>query len=178
MALADPPEIETERLVLRAHRVQDIDEMLAMWSDPVVTRYIGGRIFSREEVWSKLLRYAGSWSLLGHGYWVIRDRRSGAFLGEVGFLDLHREITPPLGTRPELGFALVAGSHGQGLGTEAARAALAWGDRAWGTAATVCLISPENEPSLRLARRLGYMETARAEYRGAAVTLHERRGQA
>ena len=79
--------------------------MYAMWSDPAVTRYIGGKTFSREEVWERLLRYAGTWTMFGYGFWVIREKVSGDFVGEVGFHSLHRNIVPPFGDRPELGFA-------------------------------------------------------------------------
>jgi RimJ/RimL family protein N-acetyltransferase len=168
--------IETERLALRAHRVEDFEDMYAMWSDPAVTRYIGGKAFSREDVWARLLRYAGTWSLFGYGFWVIRDRVSGDFLGEVGFHNLRRDIVPSFDDRPELGFGLVPRAHGKGLGTEAARAALAWADRAWAGGETVCMIAPENVPSLRIAKKLGYFETARAEYKGSPMILFLRRG--
>jgi RimJ/RimL family protein N-acetyltransferase len=168
--------IETARLILRVHRVADFDDMFAMWSDPAVTRYIGGKTFSREDVWGRLLRYAGTWALLGYGFWVIRDKQSGDFVGEVGFHNLHREIVPTFGDRPELGFGLIPHAHGKGFATEAARAALDWSDSAWGERETVCMISPENAPSLRIANKLGYAETARAEYRGTPMILFARRG--
>jgi len=145
--------------------------MHAMWSNPEVTRYIGGRPSPREETWTRLLRYAGAWSLLGYGFWVVPDRSAGDFVGEFGFHSLCRDIVPPFGDRPELGFALVPRAHGKGLATEAARAALAWGEQAWGERETVCMIAPENAPSLPITARLGYAETARTEYKGAATIL-------
>ena len=168
--------IETERLILRVHRTEDFDNMYAMWSDPAVTRYIGGKTFSREDVWERLLRYAGTWTMFGYGFWVIREKVSGDFVGEVGFHCLHRNIVPPFGDRPELGFALIPRAHGKGFATEAARAALNWGDQAWGKRETVCMIAPENVPSLRIANKLGYVETARAEYKGTPMALFARRG--
>lgn len=167
--------IRTERLILRVHRIEDFDDMYAMWSDPVVTRYIGSKTFSREEVWVRLLPYAGTWSLLGYGFWVIREIESGDFAGEVGFHSLCRDIVPPFGDRPELGFALVSRAQGRGFATEAARAALNWSDMAWGEGDTVCMISPENVPSLRIAAKLGYSETSRAEYKGTPMILLARR---
>ena len=89
-------EFETDRLILRPHVREDFDESYALWSDETVTRFIGGKPFSREEVWTRLLRYAGHWALLGYGYWVIREKNSGRFVGEIGFADYQREIEPPL----------------------------------------------------------------------------------
>ena len=59
------PTLETPRLALRAHRRDDFAACAAMWADPEVVRHIGGRTFSAEESWSRLLRYGGLWTLLG-----------------------------------------------------------------------------------------------------------------
>ena len=61
------PELETPRLSLRGHRVEDLEDCAAMWGDPQVTRHIGGRPSTKEEVWSRLVRYVGHWALLGFG---------------------------------------------------------------------------------------------------------------
>ena len=167
--------IDTDRLSLRPHRAEDFEDMCAMWSDPGVTRFIGGHVLSPEDVWARMLRYAGGWALVGYGFWAIRDRASGAFVGETGFLNLRRELSPSFGARPELGFALVPSAHGKGLAGEAAGAVLAWADRKWPGGETVCMIAPENVASLRLARRLGYVEFARTAYKGEPVILHSRR---
>jgi len=86
--------VETARLRLRGHGVEDFAACAAMWADPVVTRYIGGRPFSGEEAWTRLLRYAGHWALLGFGYWVAEERSTGAFVGELGFADYQRDLSP------------------------------------------------------------------------------------
>src|SRR4051812_2186757 len=95
------PGLATERLLLRAHRPDDFEPCLAMWSDAAVTCYIGGKPFAADEVWGKILRYAGLWSLLGFGYWAIEERRSGRFVGEVGFADFKRDLVPSFGGAPE-----------------------------------------------------------------------------
>lgn len=86
----------------------------ALWADPVVTQYIGGRPFTREESWSRLLRYAGHWLLLGFGYWVIEEKQTGRFLGEIGFADYKRDLEPSIEGIPELGWALTPTAQGQG----------------------------------------------------------------
>lgn len=125
------PLLETDRLIMRPHVRGDFDESFAMWSDPEVIRFIGGQPFSRGEVWARLMRYAGHWALLGFGYWVVRDKQRGRFLGEVGFADFQRQIEPPLEGTPEIGWALSPAAHGRGYATEAVRAALRWADAQW-----------------------------------------------
>ena len=57
---------------------------------------------------------------------------------------------------------------------EALRAALAWTDAHVTSDATVCMISPENLASVRLAERVGYAPYAMADYKGSNVQLYRR----
>ena len=167
------PTLETERLTLRGYRVEDLDDALAMWSDPQVTRYIGARPAAREEVWARLLRYLGHWSVAGYGFWQIRERATGRFIGECGLADFKRDLAISLDGAPEAGWVLATRSHGQGFATEAMTAVLAWSASA-GHPRTVCLIDPDNVASLRVAAKCGYREFARADYKDAEVLVLER----
>lgn len=166
------PVLQTERLTLRRHQLADFDASAAMWGDPEVAKYIGGRPFTRMESWTKLLRYVGHWELLGFGYWAVVETASGRFVGEVGFADFHRELDPPLDT-PEQGWALAPWAHGRGYAMEAVRAALAWGAANFKEPRTVCLIDPANTPSIRLAEKCGYRRYAETNYQGSATILFE-----
>jgi RimJ/RimL family protein N-acetyltransferase len=168
------PVLETLRLKLRRHRIDDLGACAAMWADPDVVRHIGGRPFTEEETWWKLLRYAGLWALLGYGYWVIEDKATGGFLGELGFADFHRDITPSIDGLAELGWVLASHAHGRGYATEAARAVLAWGDAHLDGAQTVCIIAPENSASVRVAEKCGYRLLARTAYKGGPALLFRR----
>lgn len=168
------PALATDRLLLHAHTTADFAACAAMWADPLVTRHIGGRPFSEEEVWARLLRYAGLWALLGFGYWVVHERASGRFVGEVGLADFRRDITPALGDAPEVGWVLSPWAHGRGFATEAVHAALGWSDAHLGPQRTVCLIDPDNVASVRVAQKCGYRESAPAVYRGSATLVFER----
>lgn len=170
----DIPVLETERLRLRGHRPEDFENCLAMWSDSEVTRFIGGKPLSGEEVWARLLRYAGHWALLGFGYWLVEEKDSGRFVGDVGFADFKRHITPSFEGIPEIGWALAAQAHGKGYATEALRAAVAWGDQHFRGAQTGCLINPDNIPSIRVAEKGGYQEFCRSFYKDHAVIIYRR----
>ena len=161
-----PTVLTTHRLILTPHTRDDYLDSYAMWSEPDVFRYIGGKPFTREEVWARLLRYVGHWAMLGYGYWVVREKQSGRFVGEVGFADYHREMEPSLMNTPEVGWALDPAVHGRGYATEAVRAALDWADVRWPDADTACIIAPENLPSLRVAHKCGYRERLRTTYKG------------
>lgn len=168
------PVLLTPRLELRGHLEEDLPDCAAMWADPEVTRYVGGRPFTEEEVWARILRYVGHWAMTGFGYWAIVERESGRFVGEAGLGDGRRAIDPPWGRTPEVGWALARRAQGKGLATEAVRAVLAWADANLPESRTVCMIEPANLASLRVADKLGYCMYARSSYAGESMVLLER----
>src|ERR1700689_3125008 len=115
------PVLETERLTLRGHRLDDFPASAAMWADPIVTRHFG-KSFTEEEAWTRFLRYVGHWALLGFGYWVVEEKATGIFAGEIGFADYKRNVEPSLKDVPEIGWVLATQAQGRGYATEAARA--------------------------------------------------------
>jgi len=159
------PMIETERLRLRGHDLRDFDNSAAMWANENVTRFIGGKPSSREDSWRRFQTYVGHWALIGHGFWLIEEKASGRFVGEGGFGTFKREIEPPFDA-PEQGWALAPSAHGQGYAFEAMGAAARWGEQHFGRSDFVCMIAPDNAPSLKLAQKLGYREYGRSPYRG------------
>ena len=166
--------IETKRLVLRGHTIHDFDPLYSMWSEPAVYRHIFGRPLAREEVWSRLLRYSGHWALLGYGYWVLEERATGAYVGEIGFADYHRDIVPPLDGRPEMGWGLKTSVHGKGYATEALQAIAAWGDAHFGGKETSAIIAPENTASIRLAEKIGFVRKLETTYKGEPTLVFYR----
>ena len=166
------PVLITPRLRLRPHRPNDLEACAAMWGDEAVARFIGGRPSTRDETWSRILRYAGLWALLGYGYWAVERLSDGRFIGDVGFADFKREISPSMEGLPEMGWAFSADVHGQGMATEAVRAALSWlDDRA---DASVCIIAPENGASIRVAAKAGFKELAWTTFRGDPTVMYRR----
>lgn len=165
------PTLETARLRLRAHRLDDFSDCLALWTDPLVTRYIGGVPLSPEEVWTRILRYAGHWALLGYGYWVAEEKDTKTFAGELGFADYKRDLNPPLQDIPEAGWVFASAMYGKGYATEALQAIHSWGKVHFKCSQTACIIHPENAPSLRVAEKIGYKESVRTLYKGKPTIL-------
>lgn len=150
------PVIDTERLRLRPHQTDDLADCVAMWSDPAVVRYTLGEPSPPQRTWLRILAYRGHWALLSYGYWVVEEKSSGRYVGELGFADFKRDMVPSIEGMPELGWALVPRFHGKGYATEALRAAVAWGDDHFAQARTVCIIHRDNQRSFRVAEKLGY----------------------
>ena len=173
----DVPTIETERLRLRAYSKEDFPACVEMWSDPIVNRYTSGKPLTSEETWTKTLRNAGMWLVLGYGFWALEEKATGEFVGELGFADFQRAIEPPLTGMPEMGWVLMPRAHGKGYATEATRAAMAWGDRYFGPVRMVCLIHEGNAASFRIAEKLGFREMTRTTYKENEVVVLTREAQ-
>jgi RimJ/RimL family protein N-acetyltransferase len=159
------PNIESERLRLRGHAIEDFKKTYALWSDAAVVPFLGGRPFGQEDCWTRFLRYIGHWAALGFGYWVVEEKATGSFVGEVGFGDFKRDMTPSLGAMPELGWVLAAAHHGKGYATEAALAAVTWGRAHFTTPEMACIIHPDHHASIRVAEKCGFREEARGVFR-------------
>ena len=169
------PIVETERLRLRAHTAEDFDAVRPMWNDPIVTRFIGGRAYTGEEVWQRVQRYAGSWVLLGHGFWVIEEKAMGRLIGEIGIMDARRDIDPPFGEDRELGWALLPEVHGRGYASEALKAVLDWERQVFNAPCLVALIDPDNSRSIKLAKKFDFTVRARSTYKTVATIQFERK---
>ncbi len=194
------PIIETERLRLRGHRLEDFSDSVALWSDPKVTRFIGGEPLTEEEVWARLMRYAGHWAWLGFGYWVLEEKSTGLFVGEAGLADWKRDLEPSIAGIPEAGWVLASRIHGMGYATEAVRAIIAWGDHRFGgdkelkssqqklsgletqlssalpleEARMVCIIDTGNLASVRVAEKCGFRGHCRTTYHHEPVHIFTR----
>jgi RimJ/RimL family protein N-acetyltransferase len=157
------PELETDRLFLRSHKLADMPDCVSMWSDPVVTRYTIGEASTEQRTWLRFLSYQGLWTMLGFGYWAVEEKKSGKFIGELGFADFKRTLQPSISGTPELGWVFATHAHGKGYATEALKEATRWGDENLRTDRMVCIIKPENLPSIRVAEKIGFLEFARTE---------------
>ena len=165
-----PP--ETPRLRLRPHTPADLDALAAMWADPRVVATLGGRPFTREESWARLLRYVGHQLVYGWSFWAVEDRVSGEYLGNAGVMNFERDLVLPL-TAPEMGWGYRAETWGKGIATEAAHAIAAFAD-AQGWPATQAIIAPDNAASRAVAARVGFAHIRDAMFKSAQTGIFER----
>jgi RimJ/RimL family protein N-acetyltransferase/mannose-6-phosphate isomerase-like protein (cupin superfamily) len=166
------PSFDTSRLTMRGHTLEDFLHTLKLWSDPRVTHFIG-QPQTPEESWGRLLRYMGHWASLDYGYWIVEEKHTGDFVGEVGFADYKRAIVPSLDDAPELGWVLSPEKSGCGYATEAAMGALAWARTHCSWQRVVCIIRPEHDASIRVALKCGFQKVSVAEYKNQATSIFE-----
>ncbi|MEL6567892.1 MAG: GNAT family N-acetyltransferase [Pseudomonadota bacterium] len=169
------PRLETERLILRAHKAGDFEAFSAMWRDPVVLEYTIREARSPQDAWMTMHRLLGSWPLLGYGFWAIALKTSNTLIGDAGFMDAMRPETPDKRTTPELGYALATAHHGKGYMTEALEAVHDWLDRAKPGTEAFALIDDANPASIAVAQKFGYRFERRHDFNDRLGALYTRK---
>jgi RimJ/RimL family protein N-acetyltransferase len=151
--------IRTERLLLRPLVPGDADAMLTYRGRLDVSRYVPFEPMSRDDI---LERIAGQWSrteLTDEGQALTLGAEvaeTGELAGDVILMWHSREHAGG-----EVGYVLNPALGGHGYATEAAQAMLRLGFEGLGLHRIVARIDEDNEPSAKLARRLGMRQEAR-----------------
>jgi RimJ/RimL family protein N-acetyltransferase len=139
--------IETDRLLIRPLTMSHLDELVEMHAMPEVAQTMGR--FERHAAAARIERNEREWQERGHGLVAILERATGRFLGRSGL-----KYWPQF-DETEIGWVLRADVWGQGFATEAGRACIDWGFRAFELAYLTAMIQPENTRSIGVATRLG-----------------------
>ncbi len=169
------PTINTARLTLRAMRSEDFPRFAEIWAKPAVVEHITGKPRSKAQSWDAFLRNAGHWQITGFGQWAIQPHGQTEMAGQVGFFFGSRAQGEDFDPYPEAGWILAPDVQGQGLGVDAVQAAHEWFDRVI-AGPTVCMITPENRNSLKLADRMGYRSLRDTKIEDDTVRLLIRKG--
>ena len=172
--IREAPRVETERLVLRPWRKDDFRPYHAILSHPEVHKHFGPNAMSAEEAWRRLTSFVGGWHFLGFGMWAVEEKATGELVGIVGLFNAWRDLEPQFGEEPEMGWIMAAETHGKGLASEACRAVVDWAEVNLAPTPMWAIIAPANEPSLKLADKLGFERVAEAAYHGDPTIVLKR----
>jgi RimJ/RimL family protein N-acetyltransferase len=151
--------LETERLVIRPWQPDDRPAFTAVMSHPEVTQYVhGGKPYTEAEVDEWFARQARQLAEHGMCMGAIVEKATNRVVGLGG--------TQPLGTTSdlEIGWILARDAWGHGYATETGAAAMRHVLETLNRPRVVAIIDPGNEPSKRVAARLGM--TYEATYTG------------
>jgi len=168
------PTLKTERLRLRHYRKTDFAAQLAIVGDEAVMRQLGAPALGAEECWRRLAASVGTWDLMGFGGWAVIRKSDDKLVGTVSLFNAWRALVPSFGEEPEMGWIFATDVHGQGIAGEACRAALDWADASLLPTAVWAIISPGNDPSFKLAERLGFDWHSESVYNDEPISVLRR----
>lgn len=144
---------ETERLILRQVRNDDLDAYAVMHAHPEVMRYSPERrALNREETAALLTWIQTAYVTEGYGLWAVVNKVGQQVIGYCGFTHYVLEGRDEV----ELGYRFTPAAWGQGFATEAAGACLQLAWHHLHLQRVVSLIEPENTLSVRVAKKLGF----------------------
>jgi RimJ/RimL family protein N-acetyltransferase len=168
------PTLETERLRLRAWRKDDRIPYFSILQQPAVFRHFGPEPMGMEESWRRLVAAVGSWQVNGFGGWAVERKSDGNLLGMAALFTAWRDLKPEFGDQPEMGWIFATEAHGQGLAGEACRAVLDWAGENLAPTDIWAIIAPANQPSIRLAHKLGFEPMNESTYHDEPILVLKR----
>jgi len=148
----DTVDMETRRLLLRPLQETDLDALSEILGDPDTMRYFDVcRPMTRPEVGDKLAYWMAHHKQHGFMPGLIVLKADGQAAGHGGLA--YYPETEALG--PELIYIFKKPCWGQGLATEFARAALAFGFNRLKVNRILATVRPENSASIAVLKKIG-----------------------
>jgi RimJ/RimL family protein N-acetyltransferase len=154
--------IETERLLLRNWREDDIAPFIRHTDTPAVMRWLGGvrgAAWHREAIRERIMR----WQERGFTFWAAERKADGELLGFCG-LKLADTPGSPIEGMVEVGWRLREDVWGQGYAKEGAIASLDFAFDRLGVDRVVAITFQANAPSWGLMKRLGMTRCPELDY--------------
>jgi len=143
------PRLETERLILREWKPEDLEPYAEFVGNPEVMRYLGGETRDRAGAWREMATLIGHWAWRGFGFWAVEEKASGEFVGRVGMWE------PEGWPATEVGWSIMPQHHRKGFASEAGLASCHWAFDNLGLDSIISLIHPDNEASKAVGRKIG-----------------------
>ncbi|BCY16976.1 hypothetical protein hrd7_08250 [Leptolinea sp. HRD-7] len=142
--------LETERLQLRYMKQEDIPFLVTLWTDPEVTRFLGGPrdVASLRE---ELIKIADNPLEQTFVLWPLEEKSSGELVGHCGVID--KEVDNL--TEYELTYVLAKKAWGKGYATEIGRALLNYAYQYRNVNRLIALVDPGNIAAEKVALKLG-----------------------
>ncbi|WFL77754.1 GNAT family N-acetyltransferase [Altererythrobacter arenosus] len=146
--------LETERLILRRWRSEDVAPFAAICADPDVMEFIGdGSTRTAGETVSLVAKLERFWEARNYGLFAIELRETNEFLGFAGLSD--PDFMPELLPSVEIGWRLGKAHWGKGYATEAATAALAFAIESPDIEEIVSICQVGNGASTSIMKKIG-----------------------
>lgn len=147
--------LETQRLKVREMTLDDIDRFYEIYEELPVAEYMEKNYSDQQEKKEFFKSYIENmYGFYGYGLWMVTEKTGGRIIGVAGLSN--RELGKEVYL--ELGYVIDGKERRQGYATEVSSAILDYAKNELGAAQVMAFISPENEASIKTAKKLGFRE--------------------
>jgi ribosomal-protein-alanine N-acetyltransferase len=145
------PVLSTPRLILRALRPTDLDDLYEYASDPQIDRYVPWEHYKNiEEARKNLNEFLEEYEKDGLGAWGIEHRADRKLIGIINTSIPHR-----INRRVEMGYTISRAYWGQGYATEAVKTLIEFGFEKMDLLRIEAVVLPEHLASARVLEKSG-----------------------
>lgn len=152
--------LETERLILRALTLNDVNDLFKIFSDPEAMQFYP-KAFDRQMTQIWIERNIHRYTQHGFGLWALLLKENRDLIGDCGLV--LQEVDGV--EEAEIGYHVRRDLWGRGLATEAAQACRDYGFSQLGFDKLISLINPANIASRRVAEKNGMRLIKEVEWR-------------
>lgn len=158
---------ETQRLQIVSFSSDDTAFLYELTGDAGVMRYFP-KVLSYDETHQMLEKILDHYEQYGYCFWKVMHKPEAGFIGIVGVL--HQEIEGEI--EAEISYRISRKHWNNGYATEAAKACKEYARILLGKTRIISIIHPQNEPSIRVARKLGAQKEKSIAFLGTAHDVY------
>lgn len=163
--------LETKRVIIKTPEKTDFNDLLALWTDPDVMKYIGdGSVQTKAQVQEFLTNAEPYLKEYGLGFFSAFEKKTGNLIGQAGLFHLDLNIKQ---SEIELAYRLHKKYWHLGYTTELAKALIHWGFSELSLPKIIAIVHPENERSRRVMEKSGMSYQGMIDYRESKIPCYE-----
>ena len=148
------PNLETQRLKLRRLKITDVNEILALRSNPEIMKYIPRPLIKTEEEALEFINTMDTNIDTNKVMnWAITTKKNDKLIGMIGFYRMK-----PEDYRSEVCYILATEFHGQGVITEALKQVIHFGFEVLKLNSIEAVIDPENYGSEKVLLKNNFVK--------------------
>lgn len=161
--------ITTDRCIVREIKVEDVDDLYAIYEDEETSKYIEPLYEDKnDEIEFTKAYISNQYRFYEYGMWVVLDRETNKLIGRAG-------VTVRDGFDiPEIGFIFEKSYWGKGYAYEVMMGIMQYVKEEFGMESLISFTKPENERAKKFLEKLGFIGLGQIVIDGINFLKYER----
>jgi ribosomal-protein-alanine N-acetyltransferase len=167
--------IQTPRLIMREFTLDDVDAVFEFSTEPEVMKFTGEACIETIEQAEKIITdiWLPEYKQYGYARYALVHKGDDKVIGFCGLKFIPAGDIGDNEAAPDIGYRMLQKYWGQGLGFEAANAAMQYGINSLGLTDIFGDAVVENTASIRILQKIGLKYERQFEYEGFVVNRYK-----